>query len=97
MARWACRAPCCRSCVKGREPVSRAYASVRALDPHEASYFDAFRLFTVRCELGEQMRAAVGVIESAMQSPFFAPHIRDGVLKRLRRLARTAIALPSTA
>jgi aminoglycoside phosphotransferase (APT) family kinase protein len=75
----------------------RAYASIRSLDLQEVRYFEALRLFAFLGEAGEQMQAAAGVIESDMQSPFFAPHVRDGVLKRLRGLTRTEIALPSTA
>jgi len=75
----------------------RAYMSARPLDLEEVRYFEALRLFDFACEAGEQMQAAAGVIESDMQSPFFAPHVRDGVVKRLRRLTHTEVALPSTA
>jgi aminoglycoside phosphotransferase (APT) family kinase protein len=72
-----------------------AYASVRDLDLHEVRYFEALRLFQFLCEAGEQMQAAKGVVESEMQSPFFAPHVRNGILKRLRSITRAEIALPS--
>ena len=75
----------------------RAYASVRSLDVQEVRYFEALRLFQFLCEVGEQMQAGAGVIESDMQSPFFAPHVRNGILTRLRSLTRTDISLPSAA
>ena len=72
----------------------RAYASVRPLDLEEVRYFEALRLFDFACEAGEQMQAEAGVIESDMQSPFSAPHVRDGVIKRLRQLTGAEVALP---
>ena len=74
----------------------RAYASRRHLDLDEVRYFEALRLFDFACEAGEQMQAEAGVIESDMQSPFFAPSVRDGVIKRLRDLTGTDAALPTT-
>ena len=75
----------------------RAYASVRPLDLDEVRYFEALRLFDFACEAGEQMQAEAGAIESDMQSPFFAPHVRDGVMKRLRRLTGIEVTLPRIA
>lgn len=73
----------------------RAYTSVGVLDLHAVRYFEALRLFQFLCEAGEQMQAAAGAIESDMQSPFFAPHVRNGILKRLRSITLREIALPS--
>jgi aminoglycoside phosphotransferase (APT) family kinase protein len=73
----------------------RGYASARPLDLEEVRYFEALRLFAFLGEAGEQLQAMAGVIESDMQSPFFARHVREGVLRRLRSITGTEIALPS--
>jgi aminoglycoside phosphotransferase (APT) family kinase protein len=71
-----------------------AYAAVRPLDLEAVQYFEALRLVDFACEAGEQMLAEAGMIDSNMQSPFAAPHVRAGVLERLRRLTRTPVSLP---
>jgi aminoglycoside phosphotransferase (APT) family kinase protein len=73
-----------------------AYAAIRPIDLEEVRYFEAFRLFDFACEAGEQMLAEAGMIDSNMQSPFSAPHVRDGVVRRLRQLTGTPVSLPAS-
>ncbi|HZP57927.1 MAG TPA: phosphotransferase [Dehalococcoidia bacterium] len=73
----------------------QGYRSLRPLEPGVVRYFEALRLLQFVCEAGLQIQAQAGVVESDMDSPFFAPHVRDGALARLRRISGVPAALPS--
>lgn len=72
----------------------RAYTSTRSLNLDSVRYFETQRLFQFLCEAAEQTQAAAGVIASDMDSPFFAPDVRSGVLARFRAHTRSDVQLP---
>lgn len=70
------------------------YASVRPHDATAVPYYEALRLTGFLVEAAEQMQAALGHIESTMDSPFFARSVREGALRRLREVVGARVTLP---
>lgn len=74
----------------------RAYAAVRPLRREFVRVYESLRLLGFLCEVGEQMQAEVGAVNADMRSPFAAPAVRDGIVRRLRAITGVDVTLPES-
>lgn len=71
-----------------------AYRSVRPIDQQQLKYFEALRLLGFLIEAGATIQGRAGVIAYDRQAAFFAPYVRNGVVRRLQQITGCAVTLP---